>query len=277
MGFWNRKTRDPLLDLMLEKYNLNLLSIPRENASVGDLYMQEGNLQRISTPGNVSNFLRGQFQMPAVRTGETMGDVSGTTSRDASGKAGINFLEGFLNALGPAGLGTKVKGSYEGRSLSKITFTFQNPTRDYVDAFDLGKKLIDHTIMEENALYGKDRRYYIVTAVAKSPSISILTEGNSKQLVDIDVEVMKVVDASGGVSVENKAAGQVTFKGSKNLAFGVELYDLKYINKGESSRFQMGPINSPIVARGSQERENFIAMSRPAELLDPDENISLIS
>jgi hypothetical protein len=277
MGFWNRKTSDPLLSLMLERYNLNLLSIPRENATVCDLYMQEGNSQRISTPGHVANFLTGEFQMPQLRTGETMADVGGTTSRDASGKAGINFLEGFLNALGPVGLGTKVKGSYEGHSLNKITFAFQNPIRDYVDAFELGKKLIRHTIMKENALFGKDRRYYIVTGVAKSPSISILTEGNSKHVMDIDAEIMKLAEASGGVSVENKAAGQINFKGQKNLAFGVELYELKYIENAQEARFQMGPIESPIVARGPEERERFFTSMKPTELLDPDEDITLIN
>ena len=42
-----------------------------------------------------------------------MAGVSGTTSRDASGKVGIDFLEGFLNALGPVGIGHKARGSYE--------------------------------------------------------------------------------------------------------------------------------------------------------------------
>ena len=36
MAFWNRKdkSKDPLLKIILDKYHLNLLSIPRENATV---------------------------------------------------------------------------------------------------------------------------------------------------------------------------------------------------------------------------------------------------
>ncbi len=34
---FRHNTDDPLLKCFLEKYSLNLLSIPRENASVGDL------------------------------------------------------------------------------------------------------------------------------------------------------------------------------------------------------------------------------------------------
>lgn len=283
MGFWNRfsKSSDPLLKLMFERYNLSLLSIPRENASVGDLYMQDGN-QNLSTPGNVKNFLTGKFQIPSISTGEIMADVTGTTSRDASGKAGMNFLEGFLNALGPAGIGTTVRGSYEGYSQNKITFTFQNPIRDYVDVFELGKSLINHRIMKENALYAKDRHFYIITAVVRSSSISIISEHNSKQTVDIDTGIMNLANVSGGISVENNGAGQITFKGQKNLAFGVELYELKWLEDGEEARFQMGSIEKPVVARGEVAvikeitREQFYDKIKPIELLDPDEDVTFI-
>ena len=99
----------PLLKMILDKYRLNLLSIPREKASVGDLYVQEGNSPYVSTPGSISNFLEPAFEIPQLTNGEIMAFVSGTTSRDASGKAGMDFLEGFINALGPAVVGSKFK------------------------------------------------------------------------------------------------------------------------------------------------------------------------
>ena len=36
MGFWNRKSKDPLLRVILDNNRLNLLSIPRESVAVGD-------------------------------------------------------------------------------------------------------------------------------------------------------------------------------------------------------------------------------------------------
>ena len=63
--------------------------------SVGDLYVQEGNSPYVSTPGSISNFLEPAFEIPQLTNGEIMAFVSGTTSRDASGKAGMDFLEGF--------------------------------------------------------------------------------------------------------------------------------------------------------------------------------------
>ena len=83
LGFWSRlkKSEDPLLKMILDKYRLNLLSIPREKASVGDLYVQEGNSPYVSTPGSISNFLEPAFEIPQLTNGEIMAFVSGTTSK----------------------------------------------------------------------------------------------------------------------------------------------------------------------------------------------------
>ncbi len=269
MGFWNRftKNQDPLLKVLLERYRLNLLSIPRENASVGDLYVQEGNSQYVSTPGSITNFLEPRFEVPSIKTGETMAGVSGTTSKDASGKVGIDFLEGFLNTLGPAGIGTKVRGGYESSSKNKITFTFENATRDYVDPGLLGSKLVDHTLMKRHALIAKRRKYYLVTAVARSSGISITTEGNSKQVMDLDAQVMNLANVSGDISIQKNQTGSITFKGQKNLVFGVELYELEYIlnNGGQGGKFQMNTQQKALVARGED----------PVPLFGPDNDVTI--
>ena len=84
MAFWNRKnkSKDPLLKLILDKYHLNLLSIPRENASVGDLYVQDGDVQHLSSPGSITNFLEPKFEVPQLKIGEILSDISGVTSSD---------------------------------------------------------------------------------------------------------------------------------------------------------------------------------------------------
>ena len=274
MGFWSRlkKNEDPLLKVLLERYRLNLLSIPRENASVGDLYVQEENSQFVSTPGSITNFLEPPFEVPPITPGETMAVVSGTTSRDASGKVGVDFLEGFLNALGPGGIGTKVRGSYESSSKNKVTFTFENPTRDYADPGLIGKKLVDHTLMKRHALIAEGRRYYLVTGVARSSGISITTEGDNKQVLDIDAQVMKLANLSGDISIQKNQTGSVTFKGQKNLAFGVELYELEYIpSSGEQEgKFQMSTQQKAVAARGEQEEQE-----EQVPLFGPDNDVTI--
>ena len=67
--------------------------------------------------------------------------------------------------------------------------------------------------------------YFVVTGVAKSPSISIALDGDQKQVMDVNAEVKQLVNASGGISIETSGSGQITFKGDKSLAFGVELFE----------------------------------------------------
>ncbi len=274
MGFWSRFTKkeDPLLKVLLDTYRLNLLSIPRENASVGDLYVQEGHSQYVSTPGSITYFLEPPFEIPSIKTGETMAAVSGTTSKDASGKVGLDFLEGFLNALGPAGVGTKVRGSYQSSADSKITFNFENPTRDYVDPGLVGKLLVDHTLMKRHALIAEGRRYYLVTGVARSSGISITTEGDDNKVMDIDAQVMKLANVSGDVSIKKNQTGKITFYGQKNLAFGVELYELKYVqdNGGQEGRFLMSTQLEPVGVRDKVEGNE-----EQIPLFGPDNDVAI--
>ena len=97
MAFWNRKdkSKDPLLKIILDKYHLNLLSIPRENATVCDLYMQDGDVQHLSSPGSITNFLEPKFEIPQIKSGESMADISGVTSRAESGKVGLDVRKDF--------------------------------------------------------------------------------------------------------------------------------------------------------------------------------------
>src|SRR5215831_12657544 len=198
MAFWNRKnkSKDPLLKLILDKYHLNLLSIPRENASVGDLYVQDGDVQHLSSPGSITNFLEPKFEIPQLKTGEILSDISGVTSSNESGKVGLDLLEGFLNGLGTLGLGIKVRGSYERDSKQSIKFTFTNATRDYVDAGLFGNALEGYKFNTRNALYDENRRYFVVTATVKSPSISILLDRDQKRVMNIDSEIKQLVGIS---------------------------------------------------------------------------------
>jgi hypothetical protein len=268
MGFWNRNSSDPLLDSLLKKYHLNLLSVPRENALVGDLYMQENNSNVVSTPGNIINFLTPKFEIPVVKQNEQMADVSGQVSKDISGKAGFDFLEGFLEKLGAAGIGAKIRGAYEGSKNNKILFGYPNPKRDSVDPFEFGTKLMGHSFITDHPLYAEGRRYYVVTGVAKTNSLSIELQGDEKQALDLNANIAEIGNASGGFKLENNQTGKITYTGDKNLVFGVELYELKYPKDGQ--KFSMSPTENAKLLRGRPGDE-------PAFIGDPDDGDAFIS
>ena len=251
MGFWKRNSNDPLLNSILKKYRLNLLSIPRENAKVGDLYMQDDNSNFVSTPGSITNFIIPQLEIPQITPNEQMSNIAGQASNAISGKAGFDFLEGFLDKLGAAGIGGKVRGAYEGSKSNKIVFAFPNPRRDSIDPFEFGSKLRGSKFMTDNPLYAENRRYYVVTGVAKTNSISIEIQGDKKNSIDVNANISQIVDASANMKLEKNQGGKITYSGNKDLAFGVELYEIGYSN--EKEKFVMNSPNDAIVVRGNGE------------------------
>jgi hypothetical protein len=250
----------------LDRYYLHLLSVPRENVAIGDLYPHDG--KRVSTPGKVMDFLTPPLEMPPLNIGEHMADVSGTMSNGISVQQGLGFLEGFLTALGALGILNKVRANYESKKASSMKFRFAHATRDSVNAFELGSKLIRHKVMEDHPLYEKGYRYYLVTAVARTPSISIMAENDEDKAVTIDVGAMELGEVTTGITVEKSSETEVTFIGKKSLAFGVELYELTYDPK--RSKLKLKIPEGLIKVRGSSE-----IPVKPAFIGGPNDDIFL--
>lgn len=251
MGFWNRNSDDPLLQSLLKKYRLNLLSIPRDNAAVGDLYVQNPNSNFVSTPGSITNFLTPNMEIPEnkIKKDEQLADVVGQISKDISGNAGLDFLEGFLGKLGSAGIGAKIRGAYEGSKNSKIMISFPDPKRDFIDPFVFGSLLMGHNFMKDHPLYSKDRRYYVVTGLAKSKSLSVDLQGGEKQSVDVNTNIAQIGNITGNLKIDNNQTGKLTYNGVKDLVFGVELYELEYLD--EEQKFNMFPSKDAKLMRGA--------------------------
>jgi hypothetical protein len=156
-------------------------------------------------------------------------------------------LEGFLSALGASGVVTKVRVGFEKEKASQIKYRFGQATRDSVDVMQLGVMLIDKKLRKEHPLYDEDNRYFVVTGVARTPSVSIVTENKDGQAVNLDLEALKIGELSPSVSAEKTAEGEITFSGEKSLAFGVELLELGY--DSEKSRITLKMLSDAVKVR----------------------------
>ena len=232
---WNRNLdlKDPLLKMFYDTYHLNLLSVPREKASIGDLYIDDG--RRVSTPGNIAYFLEGteKFEMPRAST-EHMSDVTGISSNNISIDVGLSFLEGFLGVLGAGAIFSKLRGAYQSSSVKHIKFRFTQATRDSIDIFMLGNTLYDQKVNEKNAAYNKNDRYYLATAVARSPSVSIIAEGDDSKSIGAEVETNQIADVTADIKMKKTSEHEITVAGGRNIAFGIELHELVYNAKKQT-------------------------------------------
>lgn len=226
MTICKRTTVDPLLQVFLEAYGLNLLSVPREDADVGSLYVR--NNGRISSPGLLSRFLTPELDIPTVAKNQRMASVIGKVSSAISCSVGLSLLEGFFIALGAAAFFGKVRSAYVTGKAHSLRFSFRDPCRDSIDVGLMGSKLIRHEFNADHALINPGNRYYLVTGVARSTSISVTAATKSQDSVSLGVEVFKVADAEGRLQIKSEGEGTYTYSGTKRLAFGVELYELSY-------------------------------------------------
>jgi hypothetical protein len=226
--FWKRNSTDPLANRLFKDYHLNLLTIPRKNVSAGDLFMRQGDSPQIYAPGSITNFLEPVFEIPPVHQDDTMADVSDIASDDISANVGLEFLENFLKPLLGGSVASKIRANFQDKKTKNLKLQFGSLTRDALDAFDLGKRLKGHKLKTDSAVYAENRRYYVVSGVARSQSITISAQDNKDAKVDLDAQVTNMVNGTGTGSVQTSAAKQITFKGNEKLAFGVELLELRY-------------------------------------------------
>ncbi len=234
-----RNTDDPLLRIFLDQYGLHLLSIPREGAAVGDLYVRDG--KRVTPAGGIKHFLDAKFKLPPVQNGESMADVLGKVSRSVDAKIGFNLLEGFLGALGAGAIVNKVRAGFEAKKTQALKFRFTEAARDSMEVTHLGKSLINRKIAKNNALFDEEYTYYVVTAVARSSSISVIGETEAEKSVSGALEAMHLGGVDVGVTVKTTGEGEVTFAGNKKLAFGVQLFELKYDAKRGGLKLKLPP------------------------------------
>ena len=263
-----RNAKDPLLQAFLETYRVNLLSIPRQGANVGDAYVQDPS-GAMSPPGKLQFLLTPELEMPAIKADEKLTDLSGKQTRAIDLDASLNLLDGFFSAIGaPVGIG-KIKAEFEKKHARKIRFQLKNATRDSVDAFEFGKSLIPCKLNSQQPFVQSGNRYYAVTGVLRSQSITIHSEDENSTKVGLDLDALKsAVEAGGKIAVSAEAEGEATYTGSTPLAFGVELVELLYDDV--ESKFFIAGIREAATVRDDKERRVFIGDEKAGSVFLPD-------
>ncbi len=266
MALCKRSTNDPLLRMFFDTYHLNLLSKPRTNASVGDLYVR--NNSRISTPGTITNFLDTVMELPPVSGGEQMSDVYGIFSNDVTFSVGLRLLENFFKAVSALGIFDKIKAEYSHQHAHSFTFSFTSVERESMDAGLFGSRLIRHRFNDEHPLVNSGNEYFVVTGLTRSPGITVSATTKDGNKINFDAEVMKIAGGDTSVGIEQSSEGVATYTGDTKLAFGVELYELRYDERRKKMKMLLPKeavqiMNVPL---GEQK------LLQPAELGGSDEN-----
>jgi hypothetical protein len=195
--------------MFLDPYGLNLLSIPREKASVGDLYVDDG--RHTSAPGSVEYFLDPPVEIPPPTTNEHMADVAGEISDAVAVSAGLGLLEGFLAALGAGGVISKVRAGYTAKKTESLRFHLDDATRDSVDPMRLGSILAGHHPVPGHPMWSPSNRYYLVRPSPGRADHGDRQDDRSHTVMDLEVIAGHRIDRRVG----ERLVGRITYKAKK--------------------------------------------------------------
>jgi hypothetical protein len=231
---WSRKTSDPLGKLLFEKYGMHVLSRPRENVSVFQVFGLRDN--EAFQSGSIESFLRSKFDKPVIEKGEALLDVDATISDAITGNLAVGFLQGFLTLLG-AGVVKTISVAMEKSQSQALRFRFGGCTREYVkDGFELDWKLSEVSFDRDNSAMKEGCRYYIATGVHYCNKLTFEVLDKNLAKVDLSADVAMLASAKTGLSVEEDR--QITATSDKTLAYGVELNEIVYDQKRKRLRLQ---------------------------------------
>lgn len=220
---WQRTSNDPLGRLLYSRYGLHVLSRPREDMTVFHLLpVSDG---RAGAPGKLSTFLGALFDLPAVKAGERLADISGTTSDGVSLAFGFDFLEGFLSLIGAQAVIKALSAAFKKSNTKALKLRFGGATRDYLeDPFELELRLRNFRFAREDSLMRPGCRYYIVTAVHRSDQISFTAVDEHSAQLDVSAEVAAIGGAN--AAIKSSGNGEMTAESDTSLVYGVELSEL---------------------------------------------------
>jgi hypothetical protein len=245
----NRRTADPLVRAFLDRYGLNLLSIPRQFVNCGDVYISRD--QQISTPARLQDLLQPAPLLPAPVTDERLADLAFIVSDGVSVSAGLNVLGNILVALGAGALIGGLKSDYQSSKSARLRFRVREATRDHIDPAALGAALKGCRLDGSHPLVADGNSYYVVSAVVRTQTISITAEDVMGNTVDVGTDVIQAADAHANLAVTRGSNGEVSYRGKEKLAVGVELYELSHDREEHTLKMRLPP-RRPRTLRSSQ-------------------------
>jgi hypothetical protein len=182
-------------------------------------------------------------------------------------KVGIGLLDAFLAAIGAAGVLSKLKASFDKHHVNSVSFAFHDATRDSVDPFKLGTALGKSQLRTDHPFVEPESEFFVTAGVVRTPSVSMTLEDDRSQSVELGADAVHALSADAGIAAVRSTSGEITFAGTKPLAIGVELYELRY--EAQTGRLSMEAVDRPqrVGARPPKPAPAFVAADEEA-LLD---------
>ena len=229
MSFPTRRTsKDPLVRGLLDKYKFNLLSVPRAETDVYDLYIGRG--REILPPDRLENLFSGTPSLPEPHRGENFKlpeiSFSSLLEIDAATKIVGKLFSAHNLTVDEASLTAAIKQD----QASKARLRFRDVTRDSVKPLAVHRALQAWRIARDAAdlIGGKDLYLVVGVVRAKGLEIAFSDDARNERKIEGGAGIAQAANiaADGKVSMTTSNSGTLVFQGPDRIGFGVELVEL---------------------------------------------------
>ncbi|MET4046063.1 hypothetical protein ABIC03_007802 [Bradyrhizobium sp. RT6a] len=240
MSNCKRDHADPLLQLLLGTYHLNMLRIPQEGLAVGELVIeQQKGTATIRCP--LTEVFTGKLPNLKGPKDDSITALEDESSGKLKTKAGLSFLDKLLRFV--PGASAKAAGAYN--QVEHVAIKLKMLTRETVNFGTLSNFLGAAEIKEDQSLFQEGDRLFVITAIVRSSGIQIHSTDAAGQALDAKLGVKGFGEGNLRVDAESKGGGRMLYTGKKALAIGVELFGIEPVG----GKFKLRATNEPVAVR----------------------------
>jgi hypothetical protein len=237
MSTCKRDYADPLLELLLQKYHLNMLRLPQQGVEVGQVIIQQSE-KDLTVRCKLTDVFSGA-EPNLNKPEETVAPIEDKASGKLKTSAGLNLLDKLLQFV--PGASAKAKAAYD--NVHEVEIKLKGVTRQSVDFQALGKFFKKTGFRQEQMLYSEGDQLFVITSVVRATDLEIKASGSDGAAVDAKLGVKSFGEGAAKVDAKSKGGGKIRYSGKKKLAVGVELFRIDVTDDGIRLRATKQPTN----------------------------------
>ncbi|WP_025740482.1 gasdermin [Aquimarina pacifica] len=236
-----RICKNDITDQIRDLFDANPLRVPE--ARIQPLCMLEIHNKKPKYLGDFKFLVKDGLKHSITINTSPVSQISNTKTKKIDFKIGFDILGNFIKALGldPAVIGASVKGT------KKMSFSFGNVIRKYIDPLELGQILLSDDIVGDpdnifiqEIISNKEVKLALITDVLTSTDFSLSTYNENNGNAEINVPLIEkyLANIETHLSIERISENEVKFKGSTPLTYAFTCVEINI--DPETGKFSRG-------------------------------------
>lgn len=210
---------DSLMSLLRDTFNANPIRVPEER--IKPLTVLSIEKKNISFMGAINDLLVSKINISKLNLQNSkMADVSAQSFKSIETSVGLKVMDGFLKGFGAKS--SSIEHAF--KNVSKVSFSFENVNREYVEKNALLKTLLNKNFNPSHAtnksFISKKSKCVIIDSIITSNNFSIKAEKYNDSNFTFNVqELTNILSSQNNISITSQTGKEISFVGNTSLPF----------------------------------------------------------